>query len=251
MVNASSWVPENQLAWRMNKQDVLLNPVVIWLRLVIRMSLFAVALMWPAGTLHWSEAWVMVGLWTVFGVVMTQYLLHNDPALLAERLKLVPIHKDQKSWDKVIMALFFIAGIALYLVPGFDVVRYGWSEPLPLWMKMVAVAIHLPCFWMLGWVMRENTFLAQVVKIDEQRGHKVISTGPYAWVRHPMYTVIIILLFAVPVALGSRYALILAVLLTVLLVVRTVLEDRTLHDELEGYTEYAKQTRYRLMPGVW
>ncbi len=235
----------------MNKQDILLKPVFIWIRFAIRMSLFTVALMWPAGTWLWWEAWVIVGLWFVYGLILTLYLIRNDPALLVERLKLVPIHKDQKTWDKILMGLFFIAGIALYLVPGFDVVRYGWSESLPMWMKIVAIVIHLPCFWLLGWIMRENTFLAQVVKIDKQRGHQVITTGPYALVRHPMYTVVIILLFAVPVALGSRYALLLAVFLTVLLIVRTYLEDRTLHDELEGYPQYAKQTRYRLMPGIW
>jgi protein-S-isoprenylcysteine O-methyltransferase Ste14 len=104
---------------------------------------------------------------------------------------------------------------------------------------------------MLAWVMRENTFLAQVVKIDKKRGHQAITTGPYAIVRHPMYTVVIILLFAIPVALGSRYALMLAVFLTALLVVRTYLEDRTLLAELEGYLEYTEQTRYRLVPGIW
>ena len=224
---------------------------MIWLSLLVRMSLFAVALMWPAGIWTWCEAWVMVGLWTVFGVVITQFLMQHDPALLAERLKLVPFHKEQKTWDKVIMLLFFIAGIALYIIPGFDVVRYGWSESLPLWMKVIAWLIHVPCFVGLGWVMRENTYLAQVVKIDKQRGHEVITTGPYAIVRHPMYTIIIILLFAVPVALGSRYALLLAGFLTVLLIVRTYLEDRTLHAELEGYPEYATQTPYRLIPGIW
>ena len=232
-------------------QHQLKTPAMVWLSLVVRMTLFAVALMWPAGTWYWWEAWVMVGLWAVFGAVMTNYLLCHDPALLAERLKLVPLHKDQKSWDKVIMLFFLIAGIALYIIPGFDVVRYGWSEPLPIWMKVVAVLIHFPCFVLLGWVMRENTYLAQVVKIDKQRGHKVITTGPYALVRHPMYTVTIILLFAVPIALGSRYALIIAVFLTVLLIVRTYLEDHTLHAELEGYPEYAKQTPYRLIPGIW
>ncbi len=231
----------------MNKQ----NPAKIWLSLVVRMTLFAIALMWPAGTWHWWEAWIIVGLWAVYGIVMTFYLLRHDPALLAERLKLVPLHKDQKVWDKVIMLLFFIAGIGLYLIPGFDMVRYEWSEPLPVWMKVLAMVIHLPCFVSLGWVMRENTYLSQVVKIDEERGHKVITTGPYALVRHPMYTVIIVLLFAVPIALGSRFALILATFLTVLLIVRTYLEDRTLLAELEGYTEYAKQTPYRLIPGVW
>jgi len=235
----------------MDKQALQFNPVLLWIRFIIRMSLFALALIWPAGTWNWWEAWVMVGLWLVFGLVMQHYLIHDDPALLSERLKLVPIHKDQKTWDKVLMAIFFIAGIALYIVPGFDVVRYGWSEPLPLWMKIVAIIIHIPCFFGLGWVMRENTYLAQVVKIDEQRDHQVITTGPYALVRHPMYTIVITLLFAVPVALGSRYALILAVLLTLLLIIRTYLEDRTLHYELDGYAEYAKQTPYQLIPGIW
>lgn len=224
---------------------------MIWLRLLIRMSLFAVALMWPAGTVYWWEVWVVVVLWAVFGVVNTHYLLRYDPDLLAERLKLVPLHKEQKTWDKVIMVVFFIAAIALYIIPGFDVVRYGWSESLPLWMKLIAMLVHIPCFILLGWIMRENTYLAQVVKIDKQRGHKVITTGPYARVRHPMYTVIIILLFAVPVALGSRYALGLSVFLTLLLIVRTYLEDRTLYAELEGYPEYTQKTRYRLLPGIW
>jgi len=227
------------------------KPARIWLSLVVRMTLFAVALMWPAGTWRWWEAWALVVLWTGFGVVMVNYLLRHDPALLAERLKLVPLHRDQKGWDKVLMLMFVVGGIGLYLAPGFDVVRYEWSQPLPVWMRIAAILIHLPCFVVLGWVMRENTYLAQVVKIDEERGHRVISTGPYALVRHPMYTVMIVLLFAVPVALGSRFALILAVLLTGLVIVRTYLEDRTLHAELSGYPEYARQIRYRLVPGVW
>lgn len=215
------------------------------------MSLFAVALLWPAGTWRWWEAWVLIVMWVVYGAVMTHYLLQHDPILLAERLKLVPIHKEQKYWDKLLMSVFFIGGIGLYLIPGFDVMRYEWSEPLPEWMRILALLIHLPCFLLLGWVMRENTFLSQVVKIDKDRGHKVVTTGPYALVRHPMYTVVIVLLFAVPVALGSRYALVLAVFLTLLLIIRTNFEDRTLHEELKGYPEYAKQTRYRLIPGIW
>ncbi len=224
---------------------------MIWLSFVVRMILFAVALMWPAGTWRWWEAWVVVGLWTVYGLVMMIYLLRNDPTLLAERLKLVPLHKDQKVWDKVLMLLFFIAGIGLYLLPGFDVMRYEWSDPLPVWVRVIAMLVHVPCFVLLGWIMRENTYLSQVVKIDKERGHKVIITGPYALVRHPMYTVVIILLFAVPVALGSRFALIISLFLTVLLIVRTYLEDRTLHAELVDYPEYAKQTIYRLIPGIW
>ena len=217
----------------------------------MRMTLFAVALMWPAGTLYWWEAWILIGLWSVFELLMTIILLRHDPALLAERLKLVPLHKEQKAWDKVLMLLFFITGIGLYIVPGFDVVRYEWSEPLPVWARVIAMLVHVPCFVLLGWIMRENTYLSQVVKIDEERGHKVITTGPYALVRHPMYAVAIILLFAVPLALGSRFALVLALFLMVLLIVRTCLEDRMLHNELSGYEDYAKETAYRLIPGVW
>jgi protein-S-isoprenylcysteine O-methyltransferase Ste14 len=227
------------------------NNVKMWLSLAVRISLLAMAILWPAGTWQWWEAWVMIVMWTVYGVVTTHYLLRHDPALLAERLNFLPLHKEQKDWDKVLMSLFFIAGIGLYLIPGFDVVRYEWSEPLPEWMRILAMLIHLPCFLLLGWVMRENTYLSQVVKIDKDRDHKVVTSGPYALVRHPMYTVVIVLLFAVPVALGSRFALILAVFLTLLLIIRTYCEDRTLHEELKGYPEYAKQTRYRLIPGIW
>lgn len=227
------------------------SPGLIWLIFTVRMLLFAVALLWPAGTLYWWEAWVVITLWTVFGVALTYYLLRHDPALLLERLKFVPLHKNQKVWDKAIILPFFIAAISLYIMPGLELMRYQWTEPLPLWIKISAMIIHVPCFWMLGRIMRENTFLSQVVKIDDARGHKVISTGPYALVRHPMYIVVIALLFATPVALGARYTLLLSIFLSLLLVVRTCLEDRTLHAELEGYSEYAKQTPYRLIPGVW
>ena len=227
------------------------NPFIIWLSFIVRITLFAIALMWPAGTWSWWEAWVLVILWTLYGLVTTIYLLHHDPELLVERLKLVPLQKEQKGWDKALMLLFFIAGIGLYLLPGFDVIRFEWSDPLPLWARVSAMLVHIPCFILLVWIMRENTYLSQVVKIDKDRGHKVISTGPYAYVRHPMYTVAIILLFAVPIALGSRFALILSLFLTVLLMIRTYFEDRTLHAELDGYPEYAKKTIYRLIPGIW
>jgi protein-S-isoprenylcysteine O-methyltransferase Ste14 len=223
----------------------------MWLSLIVRLSLFAVALMWPAGTWRWWEAWVLVGLWAAFVVAAIIFLLRHDPALLAERMKLMPLQKGQKIWDKMLLSLLFIAGIGLYIIPGFDVVRYKWSQPLPVWMEVLAMVIHLPCFMFLGWVMRENTFLSLVVKIDDERGHHVITTGPYALVRHPMYTAVIVLLFAVPVALGSRFGLIPTALLSVLMIVRTHFEDRTLHAELPGYPEYAKQTHYRLIPGIW
>ena len=149
------------------------------------------------------------------------------------------------------MLLMFIPGLGLYTIPGFDVVRFGWSEPLPVWIEITAMALHLPAFVFIGWVMRENTYLSRVEKIADERGQQVITTGPYALVRHPMYSAVIVLVCAVPVALGSRIGLIPAVFMVVLLMVRTYLEDRMLYKESPGYAEYTKITRYRLIPGTW
>jgi len=156
------------------------SPIKLWIRFVFRMIFFTIALLWSAGNWYWWEAWVLVVLWGIYGLVMMVYLLRYDTELLAERMKFVPIDKEQKIWDKIIMLVFFVAIISLYIVPGFDVVRYAWSEVLPIWMRILAMLIHIPCFILLGWVMRENTYLSQVVKIDEARGHQVITTGPYA-----------------------------------------------------------------------
>ncbi|MEN8196604.1 MAG: isoprenylcysteine carboxylmethyltransferase family protein [Pseudomonadota bacterium] len=235
----------------MNQQNQPEVGARLWLSLAARMAAFAVALLWPAGTWRWWEAWALIGLWTAFAIAATVFLSRHDPALLAERMKTSPVQKRQKAWDKVLMLLMLVAGLGIYIVPGFDVVRFGWSEPLPVWAEVLAVVVHAPCFVFIGWVLRENTYLSRVVKIDDERGHEVVTTGPYALLRHPMYSAVIVLVFAVPVALGSRFGLIPAALAAGLLAVRTYLEDRTLHAELPGYPEYAKETRYRLIPGIW
>ena len=116
------------------KHDQQLTGPRLWISLVIRMSLFAVMLMWPAGTWRWWEAWVLLGLWSLFSVAIILFLVKHDPELLAERLKVAPVQKDQKYWDKVLMLFFYVAGLGIYIVPGLDVMRYGWSEPLPFWM---------------------------------------------------------------------------------------------------------------------
>ncbi|OOZ01869.1 methyltransferase family protein [Solemya velum gill symbiont] len=222
-----------------------------WISLVVRTVLFPVFVLLPAGTWQWWDAWVLIGLWLIFFAVLTPLLVIHDPELLAERMKVSPVQEGQKGWDKVIMVLIVIVGISLYIVPGFDVIRYEWSEPLPRWIQIIALVAHVPLFLLLGWVMLANTYLSQVVKIDHHREHTVITGGPYKIVRHPMYTVVIVLFLAFPVALGSRIGLIPASLLAVLLIIRTALEDRTLHAELSGYPEYASVTRYKLLPGIW
>lgn len=213
--------------------------------------MFPVAIIWPAGTWRWWEAWVLIGIWMVFFLVMTLYLLRNDPALLAERMRSSPVQRGQKHWDKVLMSSMYVIAIGYYLIPGFDVIRFGWTEPFPQWIEFVAMAVHVPCLAFIGWVMHANTYLSRVVKIAEERDHRVITDGPYAIVRHPMYSAVIVLVIAFPVALGSRVGLIPAFLIVLLLIARTVFEDRTLRSELPGYPDYASVTRYRLVPGIW
>ena len=233
-----------------NKQHVDINKGT-WISLVVRTALFPVMILLPAGTWQWWDAWLVIGLWMLFFAVSTPLLVIHDPELLVERMKVGPIQKGQKGWDKIILVLFVIVGISLYIVPGLDVMRFGWSDPLPFWIQAFAFFVHIPLFILLGWVTFSNTFLSPVVKIDHDRDHQVITGGPYKYVRHPMYTIIIALFLAFPVALGSRFGLIPALLLVVLLVIRTRLEDRTLHAELSGYSEYASKTRYKLLPGIW
>ena len=132
----------------------------------------------------------MIGLWVAFAITITVFLSRHDPVLLAERLKASPVQKGQKAWDKVLMLLMFIAGFGIYIIPGFDVVRFGWSEPLPVGVEILAMVMHVPGFVFIGWVMHENTYLSRVVKITAERGHQVITTGPYALVRHPMYSAV-------------------------------------------------------------
>ncbi len=222
-----------------------------WVGAGVRMALFPLAFLWPAGTWQWWEAWVLVAMWLGWGVLMTVWLARNDPALLAARMDARPAQEDQEGWDKLWMLATFPVGIALFVVPGLDVVRFGWSEPFPVWVEVLALALHVPCFLLLARVMRENPYLFRVVKVDEEHGHEVVTTGPYAVVRHPMYVAVIVLVLALPVALGSRFGLVPGGLLAAMILARTVMEDRTLHEELPGYVAFAERTRYRLLPGVW
>jgi protein-S-isoprenylcysteine O-methyltransferase Ste14 len=222
-----------------------------WLGVAARVAGFGGVLLWPAGTWRWWEAWVMIGLWSLFAVSAILFLSRHDPALLAERLKTLPVQRGQKRWDQRLMAAVVVIGVGLVVLPGLDVIRFRWHQPFPVWLELGAMALHLPLFGFLGWIMYSNSFLASVVKIDTARNHHVVTSGPYAWVRHPMYVAVIILVFATVVALGSPLGLVPAALLAALVVLRTRLEDHTLLAELDGYREYARTTRYRLLPGVW
>jgi protein-S-isoprenylcysteine O-methyltransferase Ste14 len=155
-----------------------------------------------------------------------------------------------KVWDKVILLISTIVFVPFLILPGLDAVRFQWSSIPPL-IKMVGFIGIILSLILVFWVMRENTYLSRIVEIQKERGHRVITTGPYQYVRHPMYFGVIVLFFSIPVALGSLWSLIPSAVLTLLILIRTYLEDKTLREELEGYKSYAEKVRYKIIPGIW
>lgn len=209
---------------------------------------FILALLFvPAGTLKWPEAWILLLFYftAVSGVLI--WMKIKAPGLLKERMSR---KKDVKSWDKTIMTAYSFLLIILLAVPGLDAVRFGWSE-VPLVIKALGFIGYIPALSFAFWAMKENAYSSDVVRIQEDRGHTVCTTGPYRFVRHPMYVGVILFVLCFPLSLGSLYSFIPASLIIVLFIIRTSLEDKTLLEELPGYKEYAQKVRYRLLPGVW
>jgi protein-S-isoprenylcysteine O-methyltransferase Ste14 len=216
-------------------------------KLVFLVCLQAACLFLTAGTFRWPEAWIYLGLFILYGIAIGSWMKKHDPTLFQERAK---IKIPKRGWDKIIgigLGLFYLP---VFIIPGFDAVRFRWSD-VPVPIKIPGFILFVVSVAWSARVAQENTYLSRIVEIQKDRGHKVITTGPYRVVRHPMYLGSIVFLISIPLALGSLYALIPSALCMVLLIIRTHLEDKTLHAELEGYPEYAQKTRFRLFPGIW
>jgi protein-S-isoprenylcysteine O-methyltransferase Ste14 len=223
--------------------------VKIWLTFAVEALLFLALLFGAAGTVCWPAGWAYIIIFFIGAVWITLLLARHDPSLLAERMK-SPFQKGQPFWDKILILPMIMVWCGWLVLMGLDAVRFRWSV-MPVWLQCAGGALILLVFWMIARVFRENPFLVAVVRIQTERGHRVISTGPYAVVRHPLYTTMLIYLPANALLLGSWYGLAASFVLCGGLVFRTVMEDRELQRGLEGYAEYAAGVRYRLMPFVW
>jgi protein-S-isoprenylcysteine O-methyltransferase Ste14 len=224
------------------KQRLLIQ-TVLWLA-----SMGAV-LFAAAGTLQWLAAWLYLLEVGVLGVWIGLWLARRDPGLLAERLAPF-VQAGQRRWDKLFMAAAGIGWYGWLALMGADAKRVHGSV-LPWWLEVGgALAV---CAGIVGVqpVFRANSYAAPVVKIQRERGHKVIDSGPYAYVRHPMYGVALLFIAGTPLMLGSWWGLACVPLLVVLLGYRAVLEERLLIEQLDGYREYAARVRYRFVPHVW
>ena len=211
--------------------------------------IFGVLMAWslfgPAGDLRWPMAWAFLIFYAVFAGVG---VLIIDPALIEERTRL---QTDVRGKD---LALATAAFVLMYpgtlIVCGYDA-RYGWSPPIPALVQWAALAIFAVGYFFSLWAAYSNPFFSTVVRIQRERGHHVIDTGPYALVRHPGYAGPIISHLALPIALGSLWGLVPAIAGAVFLILRTAYEDRTLAEELTGYREYMVRVPWRLYRHVW
>jgi protein-S-isoprenylcysteine O-methyltransferase Ste14 len=238
---------------RDGKPDQSREAVRAVVREAIGVVFVAVTLFIPAGTLNWAMGWALVGMYAVWVGATALILIPNNPDLLIER---ATRKKGNKTWDTVLLSIVGLTTAAKYILAGLDV-RWGWTPQalpvgqIPLALQIAALAIAALGYALGTWAMAANAFFSKVVRIQEDRGHAVATGGPYRYVRHPGYTGTIAFELATPIMLGSLWAFIPGVLAALLFVVRTVLEDKTLLGELDGYKEYAERVRYRLLPSIW
>ncbi len=208
---------------------------------------FAAIIFWPAGTIDWLAGWLYFGIVATSLLINYLYLRRVNPEVIEHRLRL---GKGTKRWDIVWSLCFTPLFMAIYIIAGFDAVRFEWST-MPLWLWPLGLALWLPGFILFSWSMGVNPFFEKTVRIQVERGHHVIDSGPYAFVRHPGYLGFFGWALSTPLLLGSWWALLPSLLSIAAMVIRTALEDRMLREELAGYREYAGRVCYRLLPGIW
>lgn len=212
---------------------------------VIFAFLFAIAILFlPVGRIDWIEAWAYLGLLAAYSVLVGWWLLKHNPALAEKRAS---SRLPTRKWDAIILLVLVVCMLAQLVVAGLE--ERSAPSRMPLFLKIIGFVCCSITFIVNFLVMKENSFLARIVEI--QKNQKVVDTGPYAVVRHPMYAGFLPLFIGTGLLLGSQTAILLGIICCIALITRTWLEDNTLQKELTGYKEYAKKVRYRLFPGVW
>ena len=221
-----------------------------WIGLVVVYLSIPLVLLVCGGDFGWWQAWGYSLLIVAAGIGGRIWAERRHPGLLAERQCIENV-RSAKAWDKVLAPLMALSvGFPLVVVAGLDH-RFGWSPVFPLWLIVLGFIFVSFGYALAVWALVENRFFSGVVRIQADRGHVVCDRGPYRIVRHPGYAGNILPLLGIVLALGSVWTLIPAAVALIIAVIRTVLEDQTLQEELPGYRDYARRVRYRLLPGIF
>ncbi len=221
--------------------------LILWF--IILAVIFAMALFWGAGTIFWAAGWAYMVLFFGADAALAVWLLRHDPGLLQERLT-GPIKPGEPFWDKVFLVFIEALFLVWFILMPLDAVRFRWSQ-MPAWLQVAGAVLLLVSFYFFFLTFRENPFLSPVVRIQSERGQKVISTGPYGYVRHPMYAAAAVFLAGTSLMLGSWYGLLMGLGFDAALVYRAVQEEQVLKAGLPGYDEYMKKVKHRFIPCIW
>ncbi len=203
-----------------------------------------------SGDWHWVEGWIFDIWFTALCATVIIYLYLKDPALLAERYK-QPGAANEKGWDRYVVYGLGLGFVLWIVIMPLDAKRYGWSPDFPLWLAIIGGILLIPSSFLFFRAYADNTFVSALVRIQSERRQRVVSTGVYGFIRHPMYLGGILLFIGVPLLLGSVYGFLIGVLISFLLIARILGEERMLVKELEGYADYKKKVKYRLIPFIW
>ena len=216
----------------------------VYFRTILFSIVFFTFLFLPAGSFNFCEAWIYFAIFFGSTFFINGYFLKRDPELIERRLNTKEKEKEQKIFQTISGGTFFVG---LLVLPGLDY-RFSWSD-VPLYIVLVADIIILIGFFIVFLVFKENSFTSAIIEVSENQN--VISTGPYALVRHPMYTGAIFIILFTPLALGSIWALIPSISIIIFIVLRLLNEEKILLKELNGYDKYCKKIRYHLIPHIW
>lgn len=211
---------------------------------------FPALLLFLSGDWCWTEGWIFGGWFAVLCSSTILYLFRKDPALLEERYK-QPGAGNQPGWDKFVVYALFLGFISWIVLMPLDAKRYAWSPHLPVALKIAGGVLLLISFFFFFRSFTDNTFLSPLVRVQSERKQQVVTTGVYGFVRHPMYLGGILMFIGAPLLMGSLIATALGLLLTLLMTLRTLGEEKMLLTELEGYEAYKQKVKYRFVPFIW
>jgi len=227
-----------------SKLDIRKNILKRFIQVTIQMVLIIVLLLVSAGKIDWIYAWLYIAS-SLLVIIVNAFILPPEVISVRGQKK-----ENIDKWDRFISGLIIFPWLAIYLVSGLDM-RFRFSLELAAWIHVIGLVIFVLGNAFVSWAMISNIYFSTAIRIQYDRGHTVSMGGPYRLLRHPGHLGMIIYLLATPLALGSIWAFIPAILTVILFIIRTAFEDITLKNKLKGYKEYAEKVKYRLIPGIW